>query len=146
MLSNAKTVKEYLESLPGDRKKVIAKVRSLVKKHLPKGYQETMNWGGICYEIPLKRFPKTYNKQPLSYVCLGSQKNYYALYLMGATMFPDQIAALKAGFKQAGKKLDMGKACLRFKSVDDLPLDAIGRIIASTTPDQYIERYEMFKK
>jgi hypothetical protein len=146
MISKARTVKEYLDALPPERRKVLAKVRALVKKHMPKGYQETINWGAIAYEIPLSRYTNTYNKQPLSYVGIASQKNYYTIHLLGTTMFPDQLAALKAGFKQAGKKLDMGKACLRFKTLEDLPLETIAGVIASTTPGQYIERYEDLRK
>jgi uncharacterized protein YdhG (YjbR/CyaY superfamily) len=140
--SKAKTVKEYLDTLPAERKKVLSKVRSVVRKRMPKGYKETMNWGLISYEIPLARYPGTYNKQPLSYVCLAAQKNHYALYLMGAVMSPDQLAQLKEGFKRAGKKLDMGKSCIRFRKVEDLPLDTIGKVVASMTPDAYIRRYE----
>lgn len=141
----ARSVREYLDALPPERKKTLSKVRALVRKHMPKGYRETINWGAICYEIPLSRYTSTYNKQPLSYVGIASQKNHYALYLMGASMDPDQVAALKTGFKQAGKKLDMGKACLRFKKLEDLPLETIARVIASTTPDQYIARYETLR-
>jgi uncharacterized protein YdhG (YjbR/CyaY superfamily) len=145
VIGKAKSVKEYLEALSPERRKVLSKVRSLVKKHMPKGYQETINWGAITYEIPLSRYTNTYNKQPLSYVGIASHKNHYALYLMGATMYPEQLAALKEGFKQAGKKLDMGKACLRFKALEDLPLETIASVIASTTPGQYIHRYEMLR-
>ena len=81
--SKAQTVPEYLAELPAERRAVIAAVRKVVRKHLPKGYVEAMNWGMICYEIPLKRYPITYNKQPLSYAALAAQKNNYALYLMG---------------------------------------------------------------
>jgi hypothetical protein len=144
--SKATTVTAYLDALPPERKKVVTKVRALVRKHMPRGYKETINWGTICYEIPLTTYTNTYNKQPLSYVAIASQKNYYAIYLMGATMFPDQLAALKTGFEKAGKKLDMGKACLRFKALDDLPLETIGKVIASTTPGQYIHQYEMLRK
>jgi hypothetical protein len=145
-ISKAGSVREYLDALPPERKKVLSQVRSLVREHMPKGYRETINWGAICYEIPLSRYTNTYNRQPLSYVGIASQKNYYAIYLMGAAMYPDQLAALKTGFKQAGKKLDMGKACLRFKKLEDLPLETIARVIASITPDQYIARYEALRK
>ena len=80
--SRSTTVEEYLEELPEDRRVVIAAVRKVILKNLPKGYQETMNWGMISYEIPLERFPKTYNKQPLLYAALAAQKNYFAVYLM----------------------------------------------------------------
>ena len=139
--SRASTVKEYLDELPADRRKVIAKVRSVVNKYLPKGYKETMNWGMICWEIPLSRYPVTYNKQPLGIVALAAQKNYYSLYL-----WPAQRKLLEAAFKTAGQKLDMGKSCLLFKSLDDIPLEAIGEILSRTPPEKVIALYEASRK
>ena len=136
--SKTKTVKEYLDDLPADRRKEIAKVRSVVRKNLPKGYRERMEWGLISYEVPLETYPDTYNKKPLCYVALAAQKNYYALYLMGAYAKPGQPEELADAFAKAGKKLDMGKSCLRFKKPEDLPLEAIGRIIADIPPDEMI--------
>lgn len=140
--SKAKTVKEYLDELPADRRKEIAKVRSVVRKNLPKGYRERMEWGLISYEVPLETYPDTYNKKPLCYVGLAAQKNFHTLYLMGAYGDPKQRKRLEDAFKKSGKKMDMGKSCLHFRSADDLPLDAIGEIIASTPPERMIERYE----
>ncbi|MGH7566472.1 MAG: DUF1801 domain-containing protein [Gemmatimonadota bacterium] len=140
--SKAKTVKEYLDELPADRRKEIAKVRSVVRKNLPQGYRETMGWGTICYVLPLERYPDTYNKQPLGYAGLAAQKNFNTLYLMGAYGDPKQRKRLEASFKKSGKKMDMGKSCLHFKTADDLPLDAIGEIIASTPPEKMIAMYE----
>jgi uncharacterized protein YdhG (YjbR/CyaY superfamily) len=133
------TVEEYLDELPEDRRDVVAKVRQMVLKNLPRGYREAVSWGVISYEVPLERYADTYNKKPLCYVALAAQKNHYALYLMGAYAKPGQADALKDAFAKAGKKLDMGKSCLRFKKVEDLPLDAIGRIIADIPPDEMIE-------
>jgi len=140
--SKATTVKEYLDELPADRRKEIAKVRSVVRKSLPKGYRETMNWGMISYEIPLARYPDTYNKQPLAYAGLAAQKNANTLYLTGSYGDPKQRERLEDAFKKSGKKMDMGKSCLHFRSADDLPLDAIGKIIASTPPEKMIAIYE----
>lgn len=140
--SAAKSVDEYLSELPEDRREVVATVRDLVRKSLPKGYEEAVNWGMLCYEIPLSRYPDTYNGQPIGYVALAAQKNNYALYLMSAYTDPAQDAALREAFAKAGKKMDMGKSCLRFKKLDDLPLDAIGRFIAATPPEKLIERVE----
>src|SRR5687768_16927671 len=134
--SKATTVKEYLDELPADRRKEIAKVRSVVRKSLPKGYRERMNWGMISYEIPLERYPDTYNKQPLGTAALAAQKSYNALYLFGAYSDPKRREALEDAFKKSGKKMDMGKSCLRFRKADDLPLDAIGKIIARTPPEK----------
>jgi hypothetical protein len=143
--SRATTVDQYLAELPAERREVIAKVRDIVKQNLPEGYAETMNWGMISYEVPLERYPNTYNRQPLSYAALAAQKNYYALYLMGAYEGSEQHKQLADAFTRAGKKLDMGKSCLRFKKLDDLPLDAIGRAIASTPPEKLIAQQEVVR-
>jgi uncharacterized protein YdhG (YjbR/CyaY superfamily) len=140
--SNAATVEEYLAELPPERREVVSKVRDLVRRNLPKGYSETMSWGMISYGLPLSRYPNTYNGQPLGYVALAAQKNYYALYLTGPYMDPEQAKQLADAFQRTGKKMDMGKSCLRFKKLDDLPLDAVGRIIASTPPEDLIGHYE----
>lgn len=142
MQSTASTVSEYLASLPEDRRKAIAAVRAVIRKNLPKGVVETMNWGMIAYEIPLKTYPETYNGQPLMYAALASQKNHMSLYMHG--IYGDE--ALRERFETAyhatGKKLDMGKGCVRFKTVDALPLEVIGEAIGSVTVDQYLAHYE----
>jgi len=140
--SKAATVDQYLAELPPERREVVSKVRDLVRRNLPKGYAEAMNWGMISYELPLSRFPKTYNGQPLSYVALAAQKNHYALYLTHAYPGSEQGKRLADAFTRAGKKLDMGKSCLRFKTLDDLPLEDVGRVIASTPPEKLIAMYE----
>jgi hypothetical protein len=140
--SKAATVEAYLQELPEDRREVVSTVRDVILRNLPDGYTETMAWGMISYGIPLERYPTTYNGQPLGYVALAAQKNSYSLYLMGVYADPEQEAALREAFRCEGKKLDMGKSCVRFKKAADLPLDAIGELIAATTPEQYIARYE----
>ncbi len=140
--SRATTVDAYLAELPAERRAVVAAVRDVVLRHLPAGYEETMNWGMISYEIPLARYPATYNKQPLAYAALAAQKSHFALYLNGAYQQPERASALAEGFARAGKKLDMGKSCLRFKRLDDLALDAVAESIASTTPEAFIAEYE----
>jgi uncharacterized protein YdhG (YjbR/CyaY superfamily) len=142
MKSKASTVTEYLASLPDDRRKTISQVRSMIKKHLPKGYKESMNWGVVAYEIPLKVFPDTYNGQPLIYAALAAQKNFNSLYLMLPYGDPKQRRQLEDAFKRAGKKLDMGKSCVHFKTADDLPLDDIGKLIAAVPPAKYIKWYQ----
>src|SRR5438477_8900386 len=97
--NHPKTVAAFLQSLPDDRRSTIEAVRKVVKKHLPKGYDEGMGWGMIMYAIPLSRFPNTYNGQPLCYVALGSHASYCSLYLMAAYGNAKQAAALKDGFK-----------------------------------------------
>jgi proline iminopeptidase len=140
--SAAKTVKQYLDELPEEKRGAISKVRSVVKKNLPKGYRETMSYGMITYEIPLASYPDTYNKQPLCYAGLAAQKNFNTLYLMDCYADPKQRKRLEDAFRKSSKKMDMGKSCLHFQSPDDLPLDAIGEIIASTPPEKMIEVYE----
>ena len=140
--SGATTVEEYLAELPEDRRATIAKVRDVVLRNLPAGYQERMNWGMISYEVPLERYPGTYNGQPLAYAALASQKNYCVVYLMGVYADGKPAGWFADGFKEAGKKLDMGKSCVRFRTPDDLPLDVIGKAIASTTPEQFIAIHE----
>jgi hypothetical protein len=138
VLSAAPTVTTYLQSLPEERRKVIAKLRSVIKKHLPKGYQEAMNFGMITYQVPLRRYPDTYNGQPLCYAGLAAQKNYNALYLMRPYGDAKQRKFLEESFAKAGKKLNMGKSCIRFKTLEDLPLPAIAALVASTPPDTWI--------
>lgn len=144
--SNAHTVDEYLAELPPERQDAIGEVRKLVLDHLPDGYQECLEFGMISYVVPLNRYPVTYNKRPLMYAELASQKNYMSLYLMNICCdenaqkwFVDQYAA-------SGKQLDMGKSCVRFKNLDDLPMDVIASAIARTTVDGFIELYEASRR
>ena len=140
--SKAKTVEEYLAELPEERRAVIASVRALVNRHIPDGYVEAMSWGMIAWEVPLSRYPTTYNKQPLPYVALAAQKQYYALYLTVCYANSAQDVVLRNAYADAGRKLDMGKSCLRFKSTDDLLSDVIGGVNASTPVDTLIAQYE----
>ncbi|MGH7724944.1 MAG: iron chaperone [Candidatus Eiseniibacteriota bacterium] len=129
--SKARTVTEYLASLPAERRAVVSKVRDVVRRNLPKGYVETIGWGMINYEVPLARFSDTHNGRPLCYAGLAAQKNHYGLYLMGLYVDSRRTEWFAGEFKKAGKKLDMGKSCVRFRSLEDPPLDVIGKAIAS---------------
>jgi hypothetical protein len=140
--SQAKTPEAYLKELPAEKRHVVAKVRDVILANLPEGYQESMTWGMLSYEVPLETYPETYNKKPLAYMALAAQKHYFALYLMGVYGDPKQARRLEGAFRRAGKKLDMGKSCLRFRSLEDLPLDVIGEFTASMPPEQMIARYE----
>jgi hypothetical protein len=143
--SKATTVSEYLESLPEDRRKELSKVRSVIKKHMPKGYKETMQYGMISYVVPLSIYPKGYlNKKdvPLPFVSLAAQKSHLALYLMNVSGDPELERWFHAAWAKTKKKLDMGKACVRFKAADDLALDVVGEVVARTPVAAYIERYE----
>lgn len=140
--SRAATSDAYLEELPAERRALVAAVRELVRRHLPAGYRETMGFGMICWVVPLERYPDTYNGQPLAYVSLASQKDYCSLHLMGPYGDAAVLRSLEEGFAAAGKRLDMGKSCLRFRSLDALAPDAVGRAIAALTPEAFIARYE----
>jgi hypothetical protein len=140
--SAAVTPEEYLSSLPEERRAVMSQMRDLIRENLPEGYVEAMNWGMLCYEIPLDRYPDTYNGQPLGYVALAAQKNAYSLYILGPYGDEAQAQKLRDGFARAGKKLDMGKSCVVFKKPEDLALDVIAEVIASTPPEVHIAQYE----
>jgi hypothetical protein len=144
--SKATTVSEYLKLLPPERRKSLAAVRKVVRDNLPKGYKESIGWGAITYGIPLKDYPNTYNGQPLCIAALTAGRNNCSLHLMAAYGDPDTRKWLAEQFRKSGKKLDMGKACIHFKQPDDLPLDAIAKVIAKVTPEKYIERYEAARK
>jgi hypothetical protein len=144
--SKATTVEEYLAELAQDRRQAISSVRQAVLDNLPEGYQEAMQHGMIGYVIPLETYPKTYNGQALEYAALVSQKNYMSLYLMNVYADKETEEWFTEEYRASGKKLDMGKACLRFKKLDDLPLDLIGQVIARTTVSEFIERYEASRR
>ena len=144
--SAAATVEEYLQELPPERAGDIQTVREVVLDNLPPGYVETMNWGMITYEIPLDRYPETYNKQPLMYVALASQKRYMSLYLMCVYSHRESRIWFEERFKASGKKLNMGKSCVRFRRVEDLPLDLISETVAGTSVEDYIKFYEASRR
>jgi uncharacterized protein YdhG (YjbR/CyaY superfamily) len=142
MRSSASDVDAYLAELPDERRAVLTKLRAFVRRHLPKGYVEAMTWGLPGYEVPLARHPHTYNGKPLSYVAFAAQKNAYSLYLTCVYTDPKRAALLREGAAAAGLKLDMGKSCLRFRSLDDLPLDTIGQLIAGLSVDEFIAHHD----
>jgi hypothetical protein len=137
--TGAATIAQFLAQLPEDRRQAIGKLRRLINSHLPKGYQESLAWGMITWSVPLEVYPDTYNGQPLCYASLGSQKHHMALYLMSAYMGSPQLLRLEKGFKAAGKTLDMGKACIRFKSLDDLPLDVIAEVAGAVPMKAFVD-------
>jgi hypothetical protein len=136
------TVAEYLANLPADRHADVSRVRELVNRHMPAGYEEGLDWGAITWSIPLTRLPDTYNGRPLCYVALGTHKSFNTLYLMGVYGDPKRRKQLEDAFKKAGKKMDMGKSCLHFHSADDLPLDAIGTLIAGIPSEKWVAIYQ----
>ena len=139
--SAATTVAQYMEELPEDRRTAIETVRQTVLARLPDGYLETMLYGMISYVVPLDRFPNTYNKQPLALASLANQKNYMALYLNNVYSDPALEAHFTEGYRASGKRMDIGKSCVRFRKLGDLPLDVVGGAIASTSVEAMIERY-----
>ncbi|MBT3228660.1 MAG: DUF1801 domain-containing protein [Candidatus Marinimicrobia bacterium] len=139
MKSEAKTVEEYISELPDDRATQIAQVRKIILANLPHGYEETMNWGMITYQVPLSVFPDTYNKQPLMYAALASQKNHMSVYLSGIYTFEDRQKRFHEAYKETGKRMDIGKSCVRFRKLDDLPLELIGQTIASLPSSDFVQ-------
>jgi uncharacterized protein YdhG (YjbR/CyaY superfamily) len=140
--SDAATVDEYLASLPDERREAIEVVRNEILANLPDGYEEAMNWGMIAYQVPLSVNPDTYNGQPLMYAALASQKNHMAVYLTSVYAQEASRLAFVEAYQATGKKADIGKSCVRFKTLDDLPLDLIGQTIASTPVDTFINEVE----
>jgi len=139
MQSEAKNVDDYLASLPPDRQAAMQTVRKVILENLPEGYQETMDWGMISYEVPLEVYPDTYNKKPLSYVALASQKNYMAVYLMSIYNNEDNGKRFEQAYRATGKRYDVGKSCVRFRKLDDLPLPLIAAEVRSTKMKDYVE-------
>lgn len=140
--SNAATVDAYLAELPEATRNEIARVRDLVNAHLPSGYREGMAFGMITWSIPLETYADTYNGQPLGYVALAAQKKYNSLYLLGAYAESGQRERLEKAYDDAGRRLDMGKSCLHFRTADELPTDLIGELIASRKPADFIALME----
>ncbi len=149
MTSRAKTVKEYLAALPPDRRSALEAVRKAILKSLDKGYQEGMQYGMIGYYVPHSIFPAGYHcdpKQPLPFAGLASQKGHMSLYLMCLYGGTEHVTWFRKEWAKTGKKLDMGKACIRFKRLEDLPLDVIGRTVARVPVKEYVGYYESMIK
>ena len=140
--SKPTTVAAYLAGLDPERRALISKVRQVVKTNLPRGYAEGMDYGVITWSIPLSKFSDTYNGRPLCYAALAAQKAHNALYLMGVYGDPKQQTFLREEFRKRGLKLDMGKSCLRFKRIEDLPLDVIAEVIARTPAEALMRAHD----
>jgi len=140
--SKATTVKDYLAELPADRRAAIQAVRDVILKNLDTDFEEGITYGMIGYYVPHSIYPPGYHcdpRQPLPFANLASQKNHMALYLMCVYGDQAQRKRFEADWKEAGKKLDMGKSCIRFKKLDDLALDVIGDTIRRVSARKYIE-------
>jgi hypothetical protein len=140
--SDARTPDEYIASLPEDRREVVAAVRRVIREHLPAGYTEGMAYGMIGWWVPLATFGDTYNGQPLGLAGLASQKNYIALYLNNVYGDRELEAWFRDRWAQTGKELDMGKSCVRFRRLEDIPLDVIGETIARSDLESYLAHHE----
>jgi hypothetical protein len=143
--SPAKTVAEYLASLNPERRKEVQAVRRVIKANLQPGYREVMQYGMISYVVPLSAYPQGYlnrKDEPLPFWALASQKNYVALYASNVYVDKKVEAWFKKAYAGSGKKLDMGKSCIRFKKLDDLPLEVIGKLASMTSPEEFIAMYE----
>jgi hypothetical protein len=127
----AGTIDEFFAILPPDRREDLLRLFESVRAAMPQGYEQAIDWGMIVWQVPLSVYPDTYNKKPLVYVGIANQKNHMALYLCGAYAIKGEMEALKAAFSKAGKKLDMGAACVRFKRLDQLDMAAVERAIAN---------------
>jgi uncharacterized protein YdhG (YjbR/CyaY superfamily) len=146
MQSKAESPKAYIEQLPEDRKSAISKVRSVILENMPNGFEEVMSYGMIGFVVPHSIYPSGYHctpDLPLPFMSLASQKNFIALYHMG--MYADKATLdwfVSEYPNHCKRKLDMGKSCIRFKYLDDIPFDLIGQLASKMTPQQWIELYE----
>ncbi|MCR9244245.1 MAG: DUF1801 domain-containing protein [bacterium] len=145
MQSKAKTVDEYLKNLPDDRREALETIRKMFKKNIDKRIVEHMNYGMAGYSVPHKIYPPGYHcdpKLPLPYAGFASQKNHMSLYLFGCYMDSEDMDQLQAEWKKTGKRMDIGKSCIRFKKIDDVPLDVIGRAVKRMTLERFLGIYE----
>lgn len=144
--SHATSVTEYLKELEPNRREAIERVRQVVLDNLPDGYEEGMQYGMIGYYIPLADYPDTYNGKPLNVINLASQKNYASLYLFCVYTDTETERWFKDAYQKSGKKLNMGKSCVRFKSAEDLPLEVIAEVVSRATPETFIAQYEASRR
>ncbi len=145
MQSKATTVKQYLDELPEDRRKALQAVRKVIKANLDKGYKEGMQYGMIGYFVPHSLYPDGYHcdpNEPLPFASLASQKNHMAVYMSCIYSDPKLQTWFKKEWAKTGKKLDMGKSCVRFKKLEDVPLEIIGEAIKRVPAKQFIKHYE----
>ena len=140
--SKAATPEAYLAELPRERADFVARLRDLINANLPPGYVEGMSWGMISWEVPLSRYPGTYNGQPLVFAGLAAQKNHSALYLNGVYASAARAERLRRAWAAAGKTLDMGKSCLRFRRPDDVAEQVIADTIRSIPIETFLAEHE----
>ena len=142
MDSPAPTVASYLGGLPEERRSALEAVRATILANLPAGMVESTGWGMITYEVPLEQVHDTYNGQPLMYAALASQKHHMAVYLSGIYADPELRAWFEDAYRETGLRMDLGKSCVRFRALDELPLELVGEAIAAQTLDRFVAVYE----
>ncbi|MCT4599092.1 MAG: DUF1801 domain-containing protein [Vallitalea sp.] len=146
MIIDADNVDEYLEKIPQDRKKPMTKLRTTIIENIPEGFQETISYGMIGYVVPHSIYPKGYHcdtKLPLPFINIASQKNYIALYHLGLYANQQLLIWFQEEYKKVSKyKLDMGKSCIRFKRIDNIPYELIGELVSKISVEQWIKLYE----
>ena len=142
----ANTIEEYISQLPEDRKKAFIKLRKTILDNLPKGFEEMINYNMPGYVVPHSKYPEGYHcdpKLPLPFINIASQKNFIALYHMGIYCDPNLLKWFTSEYpKYVKTKLDMGKSCIRFKKIDQIPYRLIGQLVSKMTPDDWISKYE----
>ena len=139
--SAAQTVEQYLAELPDHRSVVVQQIRALAKKHLPADLEEVMNFGMIVYQVPASLVPQTYNGQPLVFAAIAAQKNYYSLYPISIYAWEQTRLDFETSYLASGKRMDVGKACIRFRNLEDLPQDVIAQAMKSVPLQAFIDRY-----
>jgi hypothetical protein len=146
MQSKATTPEQYLSELPEDRKEAMLKLRNAIKENLPQGFEEVISYGMLGYVVPHSIYPSGYHcnpKLPLPFINLASQKNFIALYHMGIYANKNLESWFVSEYpKHVKTKLDMGKSCIRFKKIDDIPFDFIGELAAKVSVEDWISNYE----
>ena len=138
----ALSVNQWLASVPAERKDAINAVRRVINEHLPRGYEETVDWDLLAWVVPRATLANTHNGHPLLLAALGAHRKLMTVYLMSVFGDPKLRKEFQSAYKKTGKKLNMGGCCVHFKKLDDLPLDVVGNIISRVAVDQYVERYE----
>jgi uncharacterized protein YdhG (YjbR/CyaY superfamily) len=146
MKSSNQAITNYIDSLPEERKNAIESLRKIIKEYVPKGFEETFNYGMIGYVVPLSIYPKGYHcssETPLPFINIASQKSHIAIYHMGIYAQPELLNWFTNEYtKLSKKKLDMGKSCIRFKKVNEIPYDLIKDLVTKMSVTEWIHLYE----
>lgn len=145
MRTDATTVAEYLQQIPQQWKTLVDATRERLLASIPSGYDESLRWGMISYEVPLEVSGPTYNHQPLMFAALAAQKNYCSLYLSAIYSDPARRGQLEKAFDEIGKRPNLGKSCVRFTSLQDIPLEAIGNMLSQIPVDEFLTMYRRAK-